>query len=272
MGCAANAPCQQGAAVSSNGSWESAEDPAEGDIQDEIPPEWIRMLEREKAAEEAAWRAQHERMVNRASWMVPAGLVGAGLIAVIMIAAFTRTGPASAAAAPPPGPTGLPAPVRAFAKALPASQSPNPAGLTLVDGTYAPASWHVAWETDRAAFCFAFVHTDEPSQTLCGAPGSVRTAQMRIGGELNDTGLSQPQLFTCGYTTGPSDEIAFAEVDDGRVVGQTVDMGSGLSAFCLALPGNTAAGDSFTVSTYVVTIHDSYPNDDTSVGVTATYP
>lgn len=255
--------------MSSNGSWESAEDPAEGDIQDEIPPEWIRMLEREKAAEEAAWRAQHERMVNRASWMVPAGLVGAGLIAAIMIAAFTSS---SSSPAQPQAPAALPAAVQAFAKSLPASQSPNPAGLTLVDGVDAPSSWRVAWETEQAAFCFAFVHVSEPPQTLCGAPGSVRTAQMRIGGELNDTGLSQPQLFTCGYTTGPSVDIAFAEVDDGQVVGQTVDMGSGLSAFCLPLPGSTAAGDSFTVSTFVAPVDDTYPDEAAATGVTATYP
>jgi hypothetical protein len=255
--------------VSWDGSWESADDPAEGDIQDEIPLEWIRMLERERAAEEAAWRARHERMVNLASWLVPAALLGAGLIAVITILAFTHT---SSSPAKPQVPAGLPTAVQAFAKTLPASQSPNPAGLTLVDGTDAPSTWRVAWETERAAFCFAFVHAGEPPQTLCGAPGSVTTAQMRIGGELNDTGLSQPELFTCGYTTGPSDEIFYAEVDDGAVVGNTVDMGSGLSAYCLPLPGNTAAGASFTVSTYVVTIHDSYPNDDTSVGVTATYP
>lgn len=161
--------------MSWDGSWESTEDPAEGDIQDEIAPEWIRMLERERAAEEAAWHARHQRMVNLASWLVPAALVGAGLTAVIMIAAFTHT---SSSPAQPQAPAGLPAAVQAFAKALPASQSPNPAGLTLVDGTDAPSSWRVAWETGQAAFCFAFVHASEPPQTLCGAPGSVKTAHV----------------------------------------------------------------------------------------------
>jgi hypothetical protein len=89
-------------------SWDGADDPAKSGIQDEVPLEWIRMLEREREEEEEAWRARHERMVNRASWMVPAGLVGAGAIAAIMIFAFTHT---SSSPAKPQAPTA----VQAFA-------------------------------------------------------------------------------------------------------------------------------------------------------------
>lgn len=69
---------------------------------------------------------------------------------------------------------------------------------------------------------------------------------MRIGGELSDPALTQPELFTCGYTTGG---IQYAEIDDGAVVGGAADIGSGLSAYCLQLPDGTAAGASFTVTT-----------------------
>jgi hypothetical protein len=250
-------------------SWDGADEPAEGDVQDEVPLEWIRMLEREREEEEGAWRARHERMVNRASWMVPAGLVGAGVLAAIMIAVFSGT---SSSPATPQAPAALPAAVQAFAKTLPASQSPNPAGLTLVDGTDAPSTWRVAWETEQSAFCFAFVHASEPSQTLCGAPGSVKTAQMRIGGELSDTALTQPELFVCGYTTGPAEYIAYVEINDGDVVGTAVDMGSGLSAYCLQLPEDMAAGASFTVSTYVATTPGAGDKGANSTGVSATYP
>ena len=250
-------------------SWDGADDPAEGDIQDEVPLEWIRMLERERVEEEDAWHARHERMVNRASWMVPAGLVGAGMMAAIMLFAFSHT---SSSPAQSQAPAALPAAVQAFAKTLPASQSPNPAGLTLVDGTDAPSTWRVAWETEQSAFCFAFVHASEPPQTLCDAPGSVTTAQMRIAGELNDAALTQPELFTCGYTTGPAAYIGYVELNDGKVVGTAVDMGSGLSAYCLQLPDDMAAGASFTVSTFVATTPGAGNKGANSTGVTATYP
>jgi hypothetical protein len=95
---------------------------------------------------------------------------------------------------------------------------------------------------------------------------------MRIGGELNDTALSQPELFACGYTTGPAAYIGYVEIDDGEVVGTAVDMGSGLSAYCLPLPEDVAAGASFTVSTYVASTLATGNGDSDSTGVTATYP
>jgi hypothetical protein len=159
--------------------------------------------------------------------------------------------------------------VQAFAKTLPESQLPNAAGLTVVDGTFAPNTWRVAWETEDAAFCFAFVHQSEPPQTLCDATRSVDTAKMRIGGELSDNGLIPPELITCGYTTSSAAGIGYAEINNGSVVGDVTDMGSELTAFCLQLPDDTAAGQSFTVTkSELVQNGNRYHLES----VTATYP
>lgn len=233
------------------------EDAGDEDVHDAIPLEWIRRVEREAAADRAKGLAKHQRAIF-VVWSVAAVLVFSGLIALNTVGADPQ---------PAAQPT-TPAEVTAFAQNLPASQQPNAAGVTVVDGTNAPSTWRVAWETVDQAFCFAFVHQSEPPQTVCGAPGSVRTAQMRIGGELSDTGLNPPELFTCGYTTG--DEIAYVEINDAAVVGTAVDMGSGLSAYCLQLPYDMTAGQSFTVSTNTSTQgpNGKYAGTD----VTATYP
>jgi hypothetical protein len=195
--------------------------------------------------------------VITATWSVAAALVLFGLVALLTFGSIQR----------PLAQPGLPAQVKAFARTLPASQRPNSAGLTMVDGTDAPDSWRVAWESVDAAFCFAFVHQSGAPQTLCGAPGSVRTAMLRIGGEISDTGFTPPDLVTCGYVKG--DDPGFVEIDDDAVVGTAVDMGSGLYAFCLHLPYDTAAGQSFTLSTGDA----SEPPDGRLpwIGVTATY-
>lgn len=227
-------------------------------MQDAVPLEWIRKMEREKAARAAAERVKRRRWIAVAK-LVP-GLIAAGaLITLIGIATppLQKTTPA------------LPAPVQALAKALPESQLPNAAGLTVVDGTFAPNTWRVAWETGDAAFCFAFVHQSEQPQTLCDAPHSVDKAKMGIGGELNDDGLIPPELITCGYTTGSAAGIGYAEIDNGLVVGDVTGMGSGLTAFCLQLPDDTAAGQSFTVTTNEW-VHNG--NQYHLEGVTATYP
>ena len=254
-----------------DGAGESANDPADddydgdNDVQDAVPPEWIRMVERERAAEEAAWRARHQHRLDVASWLVPALVLGAGALAMVAVWLASST--------PPAPPAGTPAAVRDFAKTIPESRLPNAAGVAVVDGTDAPNTWRVAWETADAAFCFAFVHQSEPAQTLCDAPGSMDTAQMRIGGELSDTGLNPPELFTCGYTTGPAEDIRYVEINDGAVVGDVAVLSSGMSAFCLQLPEDTAAGASFTVSTTVAIVQGPDPEgkDFTATTVTATY-
>lgn len=228
-------------------------------MQDAVPLEWIRKMEREKAAMAAARRAKRQRRIFVAERLVPAVVGVAVAITMIVIAN------------PPPQktPPGLPAAVQAFAKTLPESQLPNAAGLTVVDGTFAPNTWRVAWKTEDAAFCFAFVHQSGPPQTRCDAPGSVDTAKMRIGGELSDDGLIPPELITCGYTTGPAVNIRYAEINNGSVVGDVTDMGSELTAFCLQLPDDTAAGQSFTLTTNEMVQNGNQYHFDS---VTATYP
>ena len=220
------------------------------------------MLERraaEAAAAEAEFRAKRQHTIAVVSFVVPVAFVA--VIVTVMGVFVSLSGSA-------PAPAAMPSPVHAFAASLPSSQRPDAAGLTVVDGSNAPDSWRVAWETGDAAFCFAFVHQSRPPQTVCGKPGSVETAKMRIAGELIDDGVDPTELFTCGYTTGP--EISYVEINDGTVVDTPVDMGSGLSGFCLQLPEGTAPGASFTVSTF-------YSNGLTGkqfreVPVSATYP
>lgn len=245
-----------------DGSRESADESVDNDIQDAVPPEWIRAVEREKVAAEAAWQAKRRRRRTIAAWLVPALVLSVVAItwAVVWNSRYAHQPPAV-----------LPSAVQAFARTLPESQRPNAAGVAVVDATDAPSTWRIAWETQEAAFCFAFVHESEPPQTLCDAPGSVSSAPMRIGGELDDTGLDPPELFTCGYTTGPAVEVGYAEINNGEVVGAPADMGSGLSAYCLQLPYDTAAGASFTDSTSAVIVQGLEPKDDTVTGVTATY-
>jgi hypothetical protein len=268
------APWHQGwvAAVGLDGARDPQEDPggepadsesSERDVQDAVPLEWIRKMELEAAAMEASRRAQRQHRQSMIERIVPAVIIGAVAITVIIVIGVTST-------PSPSGPPGLPTAVQAFAKTLPASQDPNAAGLTVVDGTFAPNTWRVAWETESAAFCFAFVHQSEAPQTVCDGPRSVDTAKMRIAGELSDNGLTPPELITCGYTTGPGVYIRYVEIDGGSVVGTVTDMGSGLSAYCLQLPDGTAAGASFTVSTFVVDGQSG--NNIDSSAVTATYP
>lgn len=263
------APWHQGwvTAVGLDGARDPQEDPegdpadSESDVQDAVPLEWIRKVEREEAAMEASRRAKRQQRLAMVEWMVPAVVVGAVAITLIVLSKTTSS---------PSGPSGPPAAVQAFAKTLPQSQHPNAAGLTVVDSTFAPNTWRVAWETENAAFCFAFVHQSEAPQTLCDASRSVDTAKMRIAGELSDNGLTPPELITCGYTTGPGIDIRYVEINGGSVVGTVTDMGSGLSAYCLQLPDGTAAGASFTVSTFVV--NGQSGNNIDSSSVTATYP
>lgn len=240
------------------GSGEPEDESATGEVRDEVPPEWTRMLEREAAAR----RAKLEQRMSKASRLVPVIVLGAfALGAAVVVAIVDLHSPSQA-------PVAMPGPVRAFADALPASRTPNAAGVTVVDGTDAPNTWRVAWETEGAAFCFAFVHGSGAPQEVCDAPGSVTGAKMRIAGELEDPALTQPVWFTCGYTTG---DAAYVEVDGGSVVGTLTDMGSGLSAYCVQLPDGTAPGAAFTVSTQVITESGSGSGYYTSTSVTATY-
>ena len=237
---------------------ESSRDPGDGSAGDEpedaVPAEWVLELERE-AAEEAAERARRKRRITMV-WSSAGACVVAGVLITLGVLSI-RT----------PGPVVLPGAVRAFAKALPAAQRPNAAGLTVVDGEFSPNTWRVAWVTRDAGFCFAFVHESEPAQTLCDAPRSVTTAPMRIVGELSDTGLNPPELVTCGYTTG---DAPYVEIDNDAVVGTVTDMGSGLSGYCLQLPDGVSAGASFTVSTTIVITAGT--KVVSARGVTATYP
>lgn len=229
---------------------ESSRDP-----QDAVPPEWILKLERE-AAEAAAERARRRRRIRIISAAVPGTIVVAVLITLGVLSIRK------------PGPVVLPSAVSAFAKTLPASQRPNAAGLTVVDGEFAPSTWRVAWVTRDAGFCFAFVHQGAAAQTVCDAARSVSTAQMRIVGELSDTGMNPPELITCGYTTGAA---PYVEIDHGAVVGTVTPMtGSSLSDYCLQLPDDVAPGAPFTVTTSIV-ISYGYRNQS-ATGVTATYP
>ncbi|HET9170004.1 MAG TPA: hypothetical protein VFN97_11220 [Actinospica sp.] len=235
-----------------------------GDAEDAVPAEWTRMQEERAAREEAEKRAMLAERRHRnevLSIAIPIALVAVAL-GTVGIAALAMQSP------PPPATT--PAAVRAFAAALPSTQRPNAAGVSVIDGSNAPESWRVAWETTDAAFCFAFVHDGRAPQVLCDAPGSVRTSKMRIAGELTDDGIDPAELFTCGYTTGQAANINYVELDDGTVVGTAADMGSGLSGFCIQMPEGTAAGASFTVSTFIVNGRNGRFWDITPV--TATYP
>lgn len=254
----------QGAWWRGDGSKEISGAAEDGEIQDAVPLEWIRRLEQAQAAKErieAAERERRRQVLSVVSWVIP-GVVFLAVVVTISVLSRTHS---------PSSPPGLPAEVQSFAKALPASQEPNSSGVSVVDDTDAPNTWRVAWETEDAAFCFAFVHESEPPQTVCDAAGSVATAKMRIGGELSDTGLDPQELFTCGYTTGPDGSGGFVEVDGDEVVGTLTGMGSGLSAYCVQLPDGTAPGGSFTVTTFAATGTDGKGNL-TGVNVTATYP
>ncbi|MBR7825738.1 hypothetical protein KDK95_05420 [Actinospica sp. MGRD01-02] len=241
-------------------AWESSGDqedgPAGGDPQDAIPPEWILELER-VAAEEAARRAERKRRITIISAAIPATIV-VGVLITLGVLSIRK-----------PGPIVLPSAVTSFAKTLPASQRPNAAGLTVVDGEFAPNTWRVAWVTQDAGFCFAFVHQSEPAQTMCDAPRSVTTAQMRIVGELSDDGLNPPELITCGYTTGAA---PYVEINHGAVVGTVTPMtGSNLSGYCLQLPDDVAPGAPFSVTTFIVITNENR-KDGSAGDVTATYP
>ena len=240
-----------GAAVAWEGSSDPVDGAAEGDPQDVVPPEWILELELEAAAR----RAERKRRISVISAVVPAVLVAAIVITFVALSIQ------------PTGTAVLPSAVRAFAKALPESQQPNAAGVTVVDGEDAPNTWRVAWVTQDAAFCFAFIHQREPAQTVCGTLHSIGNEQLRIAGELSDTGLDPPALFTCGYTIGAA---SYVEIDGGVVVGSATGMGAGLSGYCVQLPEGLAAGASFTVSTQVV-VGTGYKKTHL-VDVTATYP
>jgi len=239
------------------GDVEEDDEPATGEIQDAVPPEWTRMLEREAAA---------RRMRREYRMQARAGVVPVVVLAVFAVAAFALI-MTNAASTRAKAPAVIPSRVRAFTASLPEAQRPNAVGVTVVDATDAPTTWRVAWETGNAAFCFAFVHESGPAQQMCDAPGSVNSAQMRIVGELSDTALTMPTLFACGYTTGGD----WVYVDDDAVFGTVTELGdSELGAYCVQLPDGTAPGASFTVSTQIVTEIDS--KDVKEVDVTATYP
>lgn len=217
------------------------------------------MLERKRSELEAR-RADEQRSTSIAVGVAGGVMLAAALIIVGVIVTTSSH----------PAPHVTPSAVEQFTDSLPESQHPNAAGVTVVDGLDAPNSWRVAWETEDAAFCFAFVHEDAPAQTMCDAPGSVTTAKMRIAGELDDSGVAQPALFACGYTTDLGVDVGYADIDDGEVVGEPADIGSGLAAFCLELPEDITAGQSFRVHTYEVTAVNG--KNVTSQDVTATYP
>jgi hypothetical protein len=243
--------------VDEDRSRESADEPSAADVQDEIPPEWIRMREREAALR----RARHEHRLSVASWLVPVIVLGTFAIVAAVVAAMTRS------TAPAPS---IPSQVQAFARTLPASRAPDSLGVTVVDAEDAPNTWRIAWETRDEAFCFAFVHESAPPQTVCDAPGSVPADPLRIVGELEDEGLDPPELFGCGYALGGGDYVS---VDDDAVIGTLTGMGSSeLSAYCVQLPDGVAPGASFTVSTVVIVGHGSDPEKVPWAEMTATYP
>lgn len=250
-------------AVEGNGPREPADALPDGDVQDAVPPEWIRMLERQtavRASEAAARRAERRRRLDVASWAVPAIVVAVFVIVAAVVEASTSASTSQAPAA-------LPSPVQAFAQSLRGSQSPNAAGVTVVDATDAPGTWRVAWVTPDAAFCFAFVHESEPPQTVCDPPGSARAGLIRIAGELTDAALDQPELFACGYV---KNSAGYVDVDDDAVVGALTDVaGSELGAFCVQLPEGMTPDTSFTVAAEAVTA--THGNSVTVADVTATY-
>lgn len=235
--------------------------PSRGEPQDAVPAEWLEL----RARHEATRRREQERRRRHGKTAALSVAGAAGVTGIV--AAFAA---ATAGATKPPAPVGLPAAVQQFARALPASQRPNSAGIGIVDGTDAPNTWRVAWETGDAAFCFAFVHQGAAPQTVCDAAGSVTSAKMRIAGVLDDAGLDQPEPFVCGYTTGPAISIRYVEINGGQVVGTVSDIGSGLSGYCVQMPDSWTAGTSFTVSTFT---GGQDPNGKYyGSGITATYP
>lgn len=217
------------------------------------------MLERRLSERQTQVEGQQRRLFVAVGTGFAAVLVGALITVGLIVENASR-----------PAPYVTPPAVQAFASSLPQSQHPDTSGVKVIDGSAAPNTWRVAWETADAAFCFAFVHESGPNQTGCDAPGSAETAKMRLVGELDDTGVTQPAPFVCGYTTGMNIGVDYAEIGDGEVVGYPVEVSSGLDGFCLQVPDDITTGESFTVSTYVVTGGTSQHPD--TQDVTATYP
>jgi hypothetical protein len=242
--------------VAAQGPAGAAGGSVEGEPQDEVPQEWLDLLEERRAAQQRREREQTQTLVKVAQ--VVGGVLAAGVLITIAVLAGSK---------PLPAPAAMPATVQQFAKALPPSQRPNAAGVAIVDGTDAPNTWRVAWVTVDAAFCFAFVHQGTAAQTDCDAAGSVDSAKMRIAGVLEDDGLNPPEPFACGYTTG---DAGYVEINDGQVVGDAADIGSGFSGYCLQLPDGWTPGTSFTVSTEIS--GENADGKSYSNGVCATYP
>jgi hypothetical protein len=233
--------------------------PAGGEPQDAVPAKWLEALAKEEAARQRRQQRNRRRAKIAAQCVGAAAGIAAVLTAVLLVAPTK-----------PQTPVVQPAAITQFARSLPASQQPNSAGIGMVDGSDAPSTWRVAWETRDAAFCFAFVHQGAPPQTVCDAAGSVTSAKMRIAGVLDDAGLDPPEPFVCGYTTGPAISIGYVEINDAQVVGTASDIGSGLSGYCVQMPDSWTAGTSFTVSTF--TGGEDADGKDYSNGITATYP
>lgn len=239
-----------------DGTREPADEAASGDIQDAVPPEWIRAVEWEAAVR----RARRTRRLAVASWLVPT-------IAVVVFA-ISFGAVVESSHTPPPAPAVTPSAVLAFANSLRGSQEPDASGVTVVDSTEAPNTWRVAWQTPDAAFCFAFVHESEPPQTVCDPAGSAQSGWIRIGGELSDTSLGTTELFACGYV---KNSTGYVDVDDDAVIGTLTPMaGSELDAFCVQLPDGTAPGASFTLASQAITAQSG--KNETVADVTATYP